>query len=186
MLKKLFLSLTVAGLAITSIAANNTNSLYQAGQFGLAADVGYISNDYPDQKTTVRVSRHRTATVTTANRDYDATVRFGAFYFPFANVGVNAMLPVYTAGDSFELNTVDLSLVGRVPVSNSIGLYSKLGTSWQWKESEYDYFGAVGAQYNLTKQIGVYSEVNYQVKDFDSNNLKNSQTTLRLGVSLVF
>lgn len=186
MLKKLFLSLTVAGLAIASIAANNTNSLFSAGEVGISLDGGYISNDYPDQKTTVRRSHHRTATISIPNHDYDILARVGVFYFPVENFGVSAAVPVYTTDDSFEVNTVDVAAIARICPLDAFAFYSKVGTSYQWKNEEYDYFGAAGVEYRLTKNWGVYSEVNYQIKDFDSNNIKNGQTVLRLGINYIF
>lgn len=185
MLKKLFLSLTVAGLAITSIAANNTNSLFSAKEFGLSVDLGYISNDYPDTKTTVKKGK-KTATITTANRDYEVLARVGAFYFPVENFGASVFVPIYTTDDSFEVNTVDVAGIARIAPLDAFALYSKLGTSYQWQNEEYDYFGAAGVEYRLAKNWGVYSEVNYQIKDFDSNNIKNGQTVLRLGINYIF
>jgi len=193
MLKKLFLSLTVAGLAITSIAANNTNSLFNAGEVGISLDGGYILNDYPDTKSTTYTTEKKgkktvvkASTVTTDNDDYDILARVGVFYFPVKNFGASVFVPIYTTDDGLEVNTVDVALIARIALLDAFAPYCKVGTSYQWQNEEYDYFGAVGVEYRLSMNWGVYSEVNYQVKDFDTNNSENGQTTLRLGVSYVF
>lgn len=179
----------VAGLSLSSIAANNTNSLFRANEIGLQLDAGYIFNDYANTTLAIpnnNVCNPSTAIVTVGEENYNIIGRLGGFYFPYKYLGAEVNVPIYTRNNDVEVNTVSAGLLLRATPLNNVALYAGAGSVYQWEEKDYNYYGKVGAELRLNRTVGVFTEGEYEVASFDQSHLKEGRTIGRVGIRLVF
>lgn len=161
-------------VATAKVSAPQVNaSLFNAGEFGVSLGTGYTLD-----------------TSALFNDEYTFNLNAGAFWFPFRNVGFEAVVPFYqTKGvsvDEVQAGVVfRLPLAKTTPVFRNVAPYVGLGAVYNWDtEQDWAYVAKAGLDVRFNPKWGVFVEGNYRNSELD--NWGDGQTLLVGGFKLVF
>jgi hypothetical protein len=111
--------------------------------------------------------------------DYDVNFAAGLSYFITRNIGIEASVPFYnTGGTTFE--RVNFGLNFRAPIARFFAPFVHGGSSWDFKNDEFDYYVGLGNEFKLNKKWSVLVLTDYKFKKFDNEGAWQPGVGLRL------
>ena len=125
----------------------------------------------------------------TYQHDADWGYGLGLTYYQTKNIGVS----VWTAKDNFDwgngkfFQTLDTSLLLRVPVTDVLAPYVTLGNRWNIEDDLFVPVAGLGAEYRITKKFGAFVEGTYGFGEWGRWSLPEwKDVGVRMGVKLGF
>ena len=166
-MKKLIITLlTLATVTFSSVGqTNQTSQLFTGNELSLTLGSSYVADKG-------------------FNDDYSFNLSVGAQYFLTKNIGVDALVPVYST-KGVSVSEVAFGGLVRVPVINHVAPYLGVGAVYNWQDkTDWNYYAKGGLEVRLVKGWGVFGEGVYRVDTLD--NYKNGSTSVQGGLRLVF
>lgn len=173
MMKYLFASLLALVLAVSSVYAGDTNSLFNAKELQLGLGTSYVVD-----------------TAKPFQQDYTLNLVAGASYFATKNFGVEAWVP-FAVNQGIAVQEVQAGLLARLPLSSekpilkNIAPYAGIGGVYNWEtDSKWAYIAKAGVEWRFNKKWGVFAE--YQYRNDSFSNWSQGQQNVFGGLKLVF
>jgi outer membrane protein W len=160
-----------AGLAVSAVAADS-GSLFNAKELSLSLRSGYDVNAFGATKVADAFAK-----------PYNFNLEAGAAYFLTKNLGAEVIVPFYqTKGVS--LDNVQAGLVLRVPVFTHFAPYVGASADYAWNATDkFTYIAKAGLEFRFNRGWGLFTEADYQNKDF---NWSKGNVSVNGGVRLTF
>jgi len=165
---------TVKAGTVAQSTPTTDNSLFNAGEYGLALSSGYNLDKAELFKT-----------------PYSLNASAGAFWFPLRNLGFEANVPFYQS-KGVSVDQVQAGALLRLPLSRNVFLlrniapYAGLGGTYNWQaKTDLSYDAKLGVEVRVNKGWGVFGEYEYQ-NDKIGNLTTSGQSSVRGGLRFVF
>lgn len=172
-MKKLITMIVCAVALVTTAVCADTNSLFNAREFGVALSSGYVLD-----------------TAAPFKQAYGLNANASVSWFQYRNFGVEATVPFYST-KGVSASEVEVGVLARlplaktVPVFRNIAPYVGIGGVYNWEtDSKWAYIAKAGVEFRLNSKWGVFVEDQFRndtLKTYD-----HGQNTLVSGVKLVF
>jgi opacity protein-like surface antigen len=190
MMKKVIVILLALFVSLSAIHAAETTLLEKnnapASSLATPAPAALLDQRFYDKEFSLSLGTGYGLTKGDLFRNaYDLNLNVGAQFFLTKYIGVAAELPFYQS-KGVSVRELSGGPVVRVPLFDLVAPYAGPAVDYDWVNNKFSYYARAGLEFRPVKNVGLFGEGRYYVRDFNGNSLQNGSWSLNGGVRVSF